>query len=162
MSNGDSLDSQILRPYHGIQWLENRNSYPFRHHRLTSLYGAQRAVAADLDGDGDRDVVVACFLPDSVYQDRRRQMNIDALIVLEQVAPGRFVRHGLEAGTCDHAACDLGDFDADGKVDLVTGNFFMSLGGVPIGDRPDADWLTLRRNVGKPVPADSSGGSGLK
>ena len=46
MTNGDSLDSRMLRPYHGVQWLENRGSYPFRCHRLTSLYGAHRAVAA--------------------------------------------------------------------------------------------------------------------
>src|SRR5262249_5228566 len=72
MTNGDSMDSQMLRPYHGVQWLENRGSYPFRYHHLTSLYGAQRALAADLDGDGDRDIVVACFLPESDYQDRRR------------------------------------------------------------------------------------------
>ena len=30
MTNGDSMDSQLLRPYHGVQWLENRGSYPFR------------------------------------------------------------------------------------------------------------------------------------
>jgi hypothetical protein len=150
MTNGDSLDSSLLRPYHGVQWLENRNSYPFRYHHLTSIYGAQRAVAADLDGDGDRDIVVAIFLPESAYHDRCRLMKLDALIVLEQVAPGRFVRHGLETVTCDHAACDLGDFDADGKVDLVTGNFFMSFGAIPIEDHPDADWITLRRNLGRP------------
>jgi hypothetical protein len=150
MTNGDSMDSPLLRPYHGVRWLENRNAYPFQHHRLTSLYGAQRAIAADLDGDGDRDIVVACFLPESDYRDRRREMKLDALIVLEQVGPGRFVRHCLESVTCDHVACDLGDFDADGKVDIVTGNFFMSFGVIPIADRPDTDWIVLRRNLGRP------------
>jgi hypothetical protein len=149
-TNGDSMDSQMLRPYHGVQWLENRGSYPFRYHHLTSLYGAQRALAADLDGDGDRDIVVACFLPESDYQDRRRDMNLDALVIMEQVAPGGFVRHSLETVTCDHVACDLGDFDADGKVDLVTGNFFMAFGPIAIGDHPATDWITLRRNVGRP------------
>jgi hypothetical protein len=149
LTNGDSMDSDMLRPYHGVQWLENQGSYPFRYHHLTSLYGAQRAIAADLDGDGDRDIVVACFLPEADYQDRRHQMSLDALIVLEQVEPGRFVRHSLETVACDHVACDLGDFDADGKVDLVTGNFFMSFGPIPIGDHRAADWITLRRNLGR-------------
>jgi hypothetical protein len=150
LTNGDSMDSSMLRPYHGVQWLENRGSYPFRYHHLTALYGAQRALAADLDGDGDRDIAVACFLPESEYQDRRCKMNLDALVVLEQVAPGRFVRQCLETVTCDHVACELGDFDADGKVDLVTGNFFMSFGPVPAGEHPNAAWITLRRNLGRP------------
>jgi hypothetical protein len=150
LTNGDSMDSQMLRPYHGVQWLENQGSYPFRYHHLAAIYGAQRGLAADLDGDGDRDIVVACFLPESEYQDRRSKMNLDALIVLEQVAPGRFIRKSLETVTCDHVACDLGDFDGDGKVDLVTGNFFMSFGPIPIGDHPAVDWITLRRNVGRP------------
>jgi hypothetical protein len=150
LTNGDSMDSPMLRPYHGVQWLENQGSYPFRYHHLTALYGAQRAVAADLDGDGDQDIVVACFLPESDYQDRRRKMNLDAIIVLEQIGPGRFVRNSLETVTCDHVACDLGDFDGDGKVDLVTGNFFMSFGPIPSGNHPAADWITVRRNLRQP------------
>ena len=64
-------------------------------------------------------------------------MGLDAVIVLEQTAPGRFVRHSLEAVTCDHSTCDLGDFDADGKVDLVTGNLLIPYGDTPIEDQPE-------------------------
>jgi hypothetical protein len=70
--------------------------------------------------------------------------------MLEQTAPGRFVRHSLEAVTCDHSTCDLGDFDADGKVDFVTGNHLIQYGGIPIEDQPDVDWVILRRNLGRP------------
>jgi len=150
LSNGDSTDAQMLRPYHGVQWLENQGSYPFLYHRLTSLYGVHRAVADDLDGDGDLDIVAVCFLPGGHYRRLCRDMGLDAVIILEQTAPGRFVRHSLETVTCDHSTCDLGDFDADGKVDVVTGNLLMPYGGSAIGDQPDADWVILRKNLGRP------------
>jgi hypothetical protein len=158
LTNGDSMDSQLLRPYHGIQWLENRGSYPFEYHHLTAFYGAHRAQAADIDGDGDLDIVAASFLPGTYYERLRRDMDLDALILLEQVAPGRFVRHSLETATCDHATLDLGDFDADGKVDLVIGNSFVPFGVTPGEVRAGADslklWSSLGKKWGPAAPAD--------
>ena len=57
LTNGDMLDEFLLKPYHGIQWLENRGQYPFTEHTLAALNGVLRAQAVDLDGDGDLDVV---------------------------------------------------------------------------------------------------------
>jgi FG-GAP-like repeat len=149
LTNGDSMDTEMLRPYHGVQWLENQGSYPFLCHPLTSLYGVHRAVADDLDGDGDLDIVAVSFLPGGFYRSLCREMGLDAVILLEQTAPGRFVRHSLEDVTCDHSTCDLGDFDADGKVDLVTGNLLIQYGS-PIEDQPEVDWVTLQKNLGRP------------
>ena len=75
---------------------------------------------------------------------------MDALIALEQVSPGRFVRYPMETVTCDHAACDLGDFDSDGKVDLVTGNFLMTSRDRPSDEHDGIDWVVVRRNLGRP------------
>jgi hypothetical protein len=122
-SNGDVLDKPyLLKPYHGIQWLENKGDWTFEFHRLTSMYGVHRAVAADLDGDGDLDIVAVCFLPAENFPDRTSQ-KLDAVIVLEQTAPGVFARHTVEVENCDHVSCALGDIFGSGKLDVVTGNF---------------------------------------
>ena len=159
MSNGDSLDLPMMRPYHGVLWLENRGSYPFPSHPLTSFYGAQRAVAADIDGDGDLDIVAVSFLPGSFFESPRRVMELDAVILLEQESPGRFVRHSLETISCDHPTCDLGDFDGDGRVDLVTANAFIPDDQTSIADDSPVDGIVVWRNLG-PLPQEKPPTSG--
>jgi hypothetical protein len=139
-TNGDVLDQPyLLKPYHGIQWLENKGDCQFVHHPLTPMYGVHRAVAADLDGDGDLDIVAVGFLPAENFPQRREQ-KLDAIIVLEQTAPGVFVRHSLETETCDHVTCALGDVFGRGKIDVVTGRFVSA---------PAKDALTIWKNLGK-------------
>ena len=121
-TNGDVLDEALLKPYHGIQWLENKGDLTFEHHPLTPMYGVHRAVAADLDGDGDLDIVAVCYLPVEDFPQRTEQ-KLDAVLVLEQTTPGVFARHTLEAESCDHVTCAVGDVFGSGKLDVVTGNF---------------------------------------
>jgi VCBS repeat protein len=135
MTNGDMFDDQIMKPYHGIQWLENTGTFPFTAHALASLPGVQRAQAADLDGDGDLDIVACALLP-SQEEIARRQPSV---VWLEQTMAGRFVRHVLEIGTPAHATLDVGDVDRDGDVDIVVGNFSL--------DTPVASPLSLFENL---------------
>jgi hypothetical protein len=139
-TNGDVLDKPyLLKPYHGIQWLENKGNLTFEHHRLATMYGVHRAVAADLDGDGDLDIVAVCFLPGENFKERGEQ-KLDAVLVLEQTAPGVFARHAVEAENCDHVSCVVGDVFGSGKLDVVTGNF-TSL--------PTKNAVTIWKNLGK-------------
>jgi hypothetical protein len=125
-TNGDTLDAPyLLKPYHGISWLENRGSFPFEHHPLTAMYGVMRAVAADFTGRGKKDIVAVGFLPPEHFP-RREELRLDSVILLEQTAPGEYVRHSLETGGCDHFTCAAGDLYGDGTVQLVTGSFFLA------------------------------------
>ncbi len=141
-SNGDTLDDLIPKPYHGVQWLENRGRLVFEHHHVTNLYGCNAAKAVDMDGDGDLDIVACAFLPD-VRPDTKNADLTESLIWLEQVAPGKFERWSLETVDCFHPTLDAADFDADGDVDIVVGNFTMG----KTRPGPIDSWYTLWENA---------------
>jgi FG-GAP-like repeat len=142
-TNGDSLDPpSLLKPYHGIQWLENRGEFPFVHHHVEAQYGVMRAVAADIDGDGAMDIVAVAFLPPENFPTAQQQ-GAEAVQILRQVAPGRFERHVVDTGVCSHLTCAVGDIFGTGRADVVVGNFFVS----PAHAR--GDLLTVWRNGGR-------------
>ncbi len=144
-SNGDSLDSFFHHPDHGVQWLENRGTFPFVHHPITTMPGVSRAVAADFDGDGRMDVAAVSWLPRESFADRAA-LQLDSILVLRQTAPGQFARNWLERGSCDHPTCAVGDLMGDGRMHLVTGNHYFS-------DPPArADAITIWHNL-MPAPA---------
>ena len=122
LTHGDMLDEFLLKPYHGIQWLENRGTFPFTEHTLAALNGVVGPKIVDLDRDGDLDIVAVAFVPDPRGPDQGPALSLPSLVWLEQVAPGRFERHTLETGG-RHVSVDAADYDGDGDVDLVVGNF---------------------------------------
>lgn len=142
LANGDSLDlPYLLKPYHGVTWLRNEGRYPFTPHRLADCHGAGSPVVEDFDGDGLKDIAFVTFLPAGFFPQRTQ---LEAVVLLEQVAPGKFIRHALETGSCDHLACAAGDLDGDGRPDLVTGTFVRE----GPGENPP-DPLTIWRNTTK-------------
>lgn len=138
-SNGDILDEPyLLKAYHSLQWLENMGDLRFEHRPISPMYGVHRAVAGDLFGTGRPAVVAVSFLPGDKFPDRVTR-KADALVVFEQTAPGRFVRHPLQSVECDAVVCAVGDLYGTGRQDIVVGNFSR-----PTSDHP----VTIWRNLG--------------
>ena len=138
-TNGDAFDyiPPQGRPWHGVQWLENKGNLNFEFHRLCNFTGATNVRAADIDNDGDLDLfVVSAFnlwnLPESY-----------SLIWLENTGAMQFTKHEIAKNLTHLLCCEPGDFNKDGQIDLVTGSMHT----YPPFDRMGR--ITLWTNNGK-------------
>lgn len=123
ITNGDMMDGPTIKPFHSIAWLENTGDMKFVEHPLAELPGAHRAEAADLDGDGDFDIVACTLVP--AGSDRQAELQgspiSPALVWLEQTEPLKFQLHLWENGPGRYPTLTTGDFNGDGLADVVLG-----------------------------------------
>jgi hypothetical protein len=120
-TNGDTLDSYYIKPYHGVHWLENQGAMPFKQHRLVAFPGATCVVPGDFDGDGDLDLVAGGFLP-KILKTQLPQNSYPTLLWLQQ-DQGQFIPRQLEASEVGHMVLLSDDLDHDGDPDLVIGHY---------------------------------------
>jgi hypothetical protein len=148
-TNGDSFDLlnedygpvdywTLVRPHHGVHWLENAGGLGFVHRALHRCYGAYRALPGDFDGDGDLDVIVATQF--NLWIDPARQ----SLVWLENAGGGRFAAHAVGNDPTHLVTATLADLDGDGRPDVVTGGMHA----FPPNDRLGR--VTWWRNTGGP------------
>lgn len=137
-THGDTFDDFVLKPYHGVTLLENTGGYPYTARSLALLPGAHRAMPADIDGDGDLDVVASAMVAGG---GGAQEAALAAVVWLEHTAPGQFARHTIKMGSPSYATLDIGDVDGDGTPDVAVGVFAFDK---PLGGAIDL-WRTVRK-----------------
>ncbi|MCF3648862.1 FG-GAP repeat domain-containing protein [Synoicihabitans lomoniglobus] len=119
VSNGDGFDYSVRgpRPWHGVQWLENRADGSFAYHHIGNMPGAFAPSPADLDGDGDIDLVVVSGFGD--------WSNTETVALMAWINDGReqFTAHPLALIPIQMITAATGDFDGDGIPEIVTGGY---------------------------------------
>ncbi len=121
-ANGDAFEyaPPNSRPWQGIQWLENKGELRFELHRIVSLQGATSPEAADLDGDGDLDVLLVTGNNDW------DSPQAASLLWLENDGHLAFSLHPIASSPTHLNTLAVGDLDGDGRPDAVTGGMHIS------------------------------------
>jgi hypothetical protein len=119
-TNGDAFDyvPSLPRPWHGVQWLENRGGLEFVYHRIGDVPGAYSARAVDADGDSDLDVFAVSLFGD--WSDPASQ----SIVWFENDGGQRFTVRDVDSSPTHLVVLDIGDLDGDGRADLVTGGLY--------------------------------------
>lgn len=126
-TNGDNADySVVLKAYHGIRIFLNDGTNHFKENIFLPVYGIQKAMPADIDNDGDFDMVSISFFPD--YEKHPEE----SFIYWENTGKNDFRRFTFEGVTAGRwITLDVGDMDKDGDLDIILGNAVLSAGNVP-------------------------------
>ena len=143
---GDNADySPVLKPYHGVYIFINDKTNHFNQKYFFPINGCYKAIARDYDGDGDLDIAAISFFADYARQPE------EGFVYLKNNGNFDFQPYSItEANMGRWLTMDAGDFDGDGKTDIILGNF--SIG--PAMMKHEADWkhsppFIILKNINK-------------
>jgi hypothetical protein len=116
-TNGDAFDyiPPVGKPWHGVQWLENKGNLNFEYHRICNFVGAYAATPVDIDGDGDLDLF--CVSAFNLWDKPESQ----SFIWMENTGNMQFTVHNIANAPTHLITMAKGDFNNDGNIDFVTG-----------------------------------------
>ena len=119
-TNGDAFDyvPPGPRPWHGVQWLENRGGLEFTYHRIGDYPGAYFANAVDGDRDGDIDLFLV-----SAFNDWESE-GAQSFSWFENDGSMGFTLHALATAPTHLLTLASDDLDGDGWIDFVTGGMY--------------------------------------
>lgn len=118
---GDNSDySRILKPFHGVYIFTNRGNDQYKQSYFYPINGCTKAIAADFDLDGDLDIATIAFFGDL------KNNPAETFIYFEQAKRQSFIPHAVPVSQYGRWICmDANDWDRDGDVDIVLGNYSM-------------------------------------
>jgi len=119
-TNGDGFAyaDPGMRPWHGVQWLENRGNGFFKFHRVGNLAGAYAPVGIDLDRNGAMDIVCV-----SGFNDWKNP-KAASLVAFMNDGNMNFTMHVLAYAPTQLITCAAGDLDGSGRPSIVAGGFY--------------------------------------
>lgn len=116
-TNGDAFDyiPPAPRPWHGVNWLENKGNLNFEYHRIGDFAGAYNARPVDIDKDGDNDIFVVSGF--NLWEKPESR----SFIWFENTGKMQFIRHDISSAPTHLLTLEPADFNNDGQIDFVTG-----------------------------------------
>lgn len=117
---GDNADysSNELKFYHGVYIFLHQPDGSYKKEYFFPQHGSYKAIAADMDNDGDKDLVAISFFADNMQQPQ------EAFIYLENKGALKFRPYALNGFSKGKwLTLDVADADGDGDNDIIAGSF---------------------------------------